>query len=39
MDKACSTHGGDDKCVYRKTERKAPLEKPNRRSEDNIKMD
>jgi len=40
---ACSTYGGERKCVYRilvgNTEGKNPLGRPRRRWEDNNKMD
>ena len=43
MDGACSTYGGEEKCVYRvlmgKPEGKRLLWRPRCRKEDNIKMD
>jgi hypothetical protein len=39
---ACSTHGGDEKCIQNlvgKHEGKSPLGRPGYRWEDNIKMD
>jgi hypothetical protein len=43
MDRACSTNGGDEECIYRvlvgKPEGKTPLGKPRRSCVDNNKID
>jgi hypothetical protein len=42
MDTACSTNGGEEKCIHDiggKAGRKEPLGRPRRRWVDNIKMD
>jgi hypothetical protein len=43
MGRACSTNGGEEKCIYRifvgKPEGKRPLGRPRRRWVHNIKMD
>jgi hypothetical protein len=42
MCRACSTHGGEEECIYDiggKAEGKRPVGRPRRRWVDNIKMD
>jgi hypothetical protein len=42
MGGACSTYGGEERCIYGfvgKPELRGPLGRPRRRWEDNIKMD
>jgi hypothetical protein len=42
MDRACSTNGGKEECIYDtggKARRKEPIGRPIRRWVDNIKMD